>query len=158
MNDILLDPPPAPEAPKPGAGMKQMGIIMGLIAIVALLIGILLASGREDSSSTPTTLPAPVFTVAPTPAVNKYDAYLDHVYNNSGQANTITKASLIEYGDTICESLDNGRSIPYIVNYLSNYANSQSDNALFASVIFGAITYICDEYKGDLNLYLSTSN
>lgn len=158
MNDILLDPPPAPQAPKPGAGMKQMGIIMGLIAVVALLIGILLASGREDSSSTPTTLPAPVFTVAPTPAVNKYDAYLDHVYNNSGQANTISKGTLIEYGDTICNALSQGRTIPWIVSYLSENSTGYSDNALFASVIFGAITYICDEYKGDLNLYLSTSN
>ena len=161
MNDILLDPPspPTPEAPKPGAGMKQMGIIMGLIAIVALLLGILLASNKDDSSSSTVDTPqAPAQTYAPAPAVNKYDAYLDHVYNNSGQANTITKASLIEYGDTICQSLDNGRSIPYIVNYLSTYSNDQSDNALFASVIYGAITYICDEYKGDLNLYLSNSN
>jgi hypothetical protein len=157
MNDILLDPP-TPQAPKPGAGMKQMGIIMGLIAVVALLIGILLASGSKTSDSVVTTPPAPVQTYAPAPVVNKYEAYLDHVYNNSGQANTITKASLIEYGDTICSALDNGRTIPYIVGYLSNSSSGETDAALYASVIFGAITYICDEYKGDLNLYLSNSN
>ena len=158
MNDILLDPPspPTPEAPKPGAGMKQMGIIMGLIAIVALLIGILLASNKDDSSSSTVDTPqAPAQTYAPAPAVNKYDAYLDHVYNNSGQANTISKATLIEYGDTICNALGQGRTIPWIVSYLSENSTGYSDNALFASVIYGAITYICDQYKPDLNAYLA---
>ena len=160
MNDILLDPPtPTPTPPKPGSGMKQMGIIMALIAAVALLIGILIASGSSKSSS-PDTTPAlaPVITASPAPVLNKYDAYLEHVYNNSGQANTISKQNLIDYGDTICHSLDNGNSIAWIVNYLSNGSNGASDNELYASVVYGAITYLCDEYKGDLNLYLSTSN
>jgi hypothetical protein len=157
MNDIILDPP-TPQVPKPGAGMKQMGIIMALIAAVALLIGILLASAGKTSDSTVTTPPAPVQTYAPAPVVNKYDAYLNHVYNNSGQANTISKENLITYGDNICHSLDAGKTIGWIVNYLSSSAGGQSDNELFASVVYGAITYLCDEYKGDLNLYLSTSN
>ena len=155
----LTPPVPPMEQPKKDAnGMKLMGIIMILLAAVALLIGILIASGSNNSDSSTNTSPAPVETYAPAPVVNKYDAYLDHVYNNSGQANTISKASLIEYGDTICSALDNGRSISYIVNYLSDSSSGDTDAALYASVIFGAITYICDEYKGDLNLYLSRSN
>jgi hypothetical protein len=136
--------------------MKQMGIIMVLLAAVALLMGILIASG--DDSSSPAATNAPEQTYAPAPVLNKYQAYLDHVYNNSGQANTISKATLIEYGDTICSALDNGQSIPYIVEYLGDRSSGNTDAALYASVIFGAITYICDEYKGDLNLYLSNSN
>ncbi len=155
----LTPPLPSMEQPKKDAnGMKQMGIIMVLLAAVALLIGILLASRDGSSAPAATNPPAPVQTYAPAPVVNKYEAYLDHVYNNSGQANTITKADLIEYGDTICSALDNGRTIPYIVGYLSNSSSGETDAALYASVIFGAITYICDEYKGDLNLYLSNSN
>jgi hypothetical protein len=119
-------------------------------------MGILIASG--DDSSSPAATNAPEQTYAPAPVVNKYQAYLDHVYNNSGQANTISKATLIEYGDTICSALDNGQSIPYIVEYLGDRSSGNTDAALYASVIFGAITYICDEYKGDLNLYLSNSN
>lgn len=150
----LTPPVPPMEQPKKDAnGMKLMGIIMVLLAAVALLIGILIASGSNNSDSSTNT--APVETYAPAPVVNKYDAYLDHVYNNSGQANTISKATLIEYGDTICSALDNGQSIPYIVNYLSDRSSGDTDAALYASVIFGAITYICDEYKGDLNLYLN---
>jgi len=152
----LTPPVPPMEHPKKDAnGMKLMGIIMILLAAVALLIGILIASGSDNSDSSTNNAPAPVQTYAPAPVVNKYDAYLDHVYNNSGQANTISKATLIEYGDTICSALDNGQSIPYIVSYLSDRSSGDTDAALYASVIFGAITYICDEYKGDLNLYLN---
>ena len=155
----LTPPVPPMEQPKKDAnGMKLMGIIMVLLAAVALLIGILIASGSNNSDSSTNTPSAPVETYAPAPVVNKYEAYLDHVYNNSGQANSITKAELIEYGDTICSALDNGRTIPYIVSYLSDRSSGDTDAALYASVIFGAITYICDEYKGDLNLYLSSSN
>jgi hypothetical protein len=157
MNDILLDPPTPPSpTPKPGEGMKQMGIIMALIAVVALLIGILLASSQNDSSSPDTTpAPVPVITSPPAPAVNKYDAYYSHVMNNSGQANTWSKADVIEYGDLVCQSLDNGSSIARVVSVISNASSSTSDAELGASVVFGAITYLCDEYKLDLNAYLA---
>ena len=158
MTELTPPVPPIEQPKKDANGMKLMGIIMVLLAAVALLIGILIASGSNNSDSSTNTAPAPVETYAPAPVVNKYDAYLDHVYNNSGQANTISKATLIEYGDTICSALDNGRSISYIVDYLSDSSSGDTDAALYASVIFGAITYICDEYKGDLNLYLSGSN
>ena len=152
----LTPPLPNVDPPRSTNGMKQMGIIMILLAAVALLIGILIAS--RDDSSAPAATNAPVQTYAPAPVVNKYEAYLNHVYNNSGQANSINKSDLIGYGDTICSALDNGRTIPYIVSYLSDNSSGETDAALYASVIFGAITYICDEYKGDLNLYLSNSN
>ena len=157
MNDILLDPPTPPTpTPKPGEGMKQMGIIMALIAVVALLIGILLASSKNDSSSPDTTpAPAPVITLPSAPAVNKYDSYYNHVMNNSGQANTWSKADVIEYGDLVCQSLDNGSSIAQVVSVISNASNSTSDAELGASVVFGAITYLCDEYKLNLNAYLA---
>ncbi len=157
MNDILLDPPPAPQPEKKDTLTvnKKNFAIAFLAAAIAILAIVLIASGDNSSNSSTITTEAPVFTAAPAPAVNKYDAYLEHVYNNSGQANTISKASLIEYGDTICESLNSGRSIPWIVNYLSQASSGYSDNALFASVIYGAITYICDEYKPALNAYLA---
>jgi len=155
----LTPPVPPMEQPKKDAnGMKLMGIIMVLLAAVALLVGILIASGDDSSSPAATNPAAPAQTYAPAPVVNKYEAYLNHVYNNSGQANSINKSDLIGYGDTICSALDNGRTIPYIVSYLSDNSSGETDAALYASVIFGAITYICDEYKGDLNLYLSNPN
>jgi len=157
MNDILLDPPPAPQPEKKDTltiNKKNFAIAFLAVALFILFV-VVLASG--DKSSSPATSAAPIVTNPPitAPTVNKYDAYLDHVYNNSGQANTTSKAKLIEYGDIICEALDRGNSIAWIVNYLSNGSSGQSDNELYASIIYGAITYICDEYKGDLNLYLN---
>ena len=154
MNDIIFDPPPAPmPEPKKGITINPKYAVAFLVAAFAFLMLVIVAPG--DNEATPNTTAAPVQTYAPAPVVNKYDAYLEHVYNNSGQANTMTKAKLIEYGDIICEALDRGNSIAWVVNYLSNASSGQSDNELYASIVYGAITYICDEYKGDLNLYLN---
>ncbi|MEY4332679.1 MAG: hypothetical protein RLZZ196_1417 [Bacteroidota bacterium] len=157
MNDILLDPPPAPQPEKKDTFTinKKNFAIAFLVAAIAILIIVIAASGSNNSS--PATTAAPIVTDPPVTAapVNKYDAYLEHVYNNSGQANTMSKAKLIEYGDIICSVLDQGKTIPWIVNYLSNGSNTQSDNELYASIVYGAITYICDEYKYALNEYLA---
>jgi hypothetical protein len=153
MNDVLFDPPSPTPQPKKNFEINPKFALAFFFAAIAILIVVLAIPG--DKKETVTTTPAPVQTYAPAPAVNKYDSYLEHVYNNSGQANTMTKAKLIEYGDIICEALDNGRSIAWITSYLSTYSEGQSDVELYASIIYGSITYICDEYKGDLNLYLN---
>jgi hypothetical protein len=147
--------PPQPEDNKKNITPKQLGAAVFFIASLILLLIVIVAPSDNSSTSDTTNAPAPVITAAPAPPVNKYDSYLEHVYNNSGQANTMTKAKLIEYGDIICEALDNGRSIAWITSYLSEYSQGQSDVELYASIIYGAITYVCDEYKGDLNLYLN---
>ena len=155
MSEQFIPHPPSPQPPK-ASNMKQMAAIVFLIGAVALLIGILIAPGDKSSAPDTTIKSAPVITASPAPVVNKYDQYLEHVYNNSGQANTISKATLIEYGDTICQALDQGKTVAWIVNYLTvNGSGKQSDVELYASVVYGAIHYICSEYTGDLNLYLN---
>ena len=156
-NNFNPPTPPTPANPeKKTITQKQLFASLFFLGSFALLIGVIFAPGDKSSTNdTVAPAPAPVITAAPAPPVNKYDAYLEHVYNNSGQANTMTKAKLIEYGDIICEALDNGRSIAWITSYLSTYSEGQSDVELYASIIYGSITYICDEYKGDLNLYLN---
>jgi hypothetical protein len=157
MNDVLFDPPPAPTPePKKGITINPKYALAFAVAAFALLMLVIVAPGDKETAPVTTAAPAPVITASPAPAINKYDAYLDHVYNNSGQANTISKGTLIEYGDTICNALNQGRTIPWIVSYLSDNSTGYSDNALFASIIYGAITYICDEYKPDLNAYLAS--
>lgn len=129
-------------------------------ALVAIIIALIFLSSCGTTAVIKevqaTTTDAPIIT--PAPVVSKYDRYLEHVYNNSGQANTWTKAKLIEFGDLVCQSLDQNNSIAQVVNLLSSYSKTTSDMELFASVVYGSIHYICDEYIGDLNLYLSTSN
>ena len=155
MNDVIFDPPTPAPTPEPKKGLTinpKYALAFAIAAFVLLIVVIAIPGDKQNT--VPNTV-APVQTYAPAPVVNKYDAYLEHMYNNSGQANTISKADLIEYGDLICGALDSGRTIPWIVNYLSTNASGQSDVELFASLVYASITYICDEYKGDLNLYLS---
>ena len=89
-----------------------------------------------------------------TPATNKYDNYYAHVVNNSGQANTESKADVIEFGDLVCQALDNGNSVQYVVKLLNGYAKSNSDIELYAAIITGAVMYLCSEYNGALQNYL----
>ena len=151
----LTPPLPSMEQPKKTITINPKYALAFAVAAFALLMLVILAPSDNKSATVTTDAPAQTFAPTPVPPVNKYDAYLDHVYNNSGQANTISKGTLIEYGDTICNALGQGRTIPWIVSYLSENSTGYSDNALFASVIYGSITYICDEYKPDLNAYLS---
>ena len=88
------------------------------------------------------------------PVTNKYDDYYTHVLNNSGKANSMAKSEIIEFGDVVCEALDKGRTVAWIVSFLEDYADSTSDNEFFASIIFGAVTYICAEHQEKLQNYL----
>jgi hypothetical protein len=157
MNDILLDPPPAPQPEKKDTLTinKKNFAIAFLAAAIAILVIVLIASA--SSSSSPATTAAPIVTNPPitAPPVNKYDAYLDHVYNNSGQANSMSKSELIEYGDIICNALDQGKTIAWITSYLANGSNTQSDLQLYASIVYGAVKHICPEYMSDMQSYLN---
>ena len=154
MTDLLFDPPPAPKPePKKGITINPKYAMAFFIAAFAVLITVLLVPGNSTpTTTTVATTQAPVITAAP---VNKYDQYLEHVYNNSGQANSMSRAKLIEYGDTICGALDQGKTIGWIVSYLANGSNTQSDLELYASIVSGAVKYICSEYIGDLDLFLN---
>lgn len=95
-------------------------------------------------------------TVAPyvAPVTNKYDDYYAHVLKNSGQANSESKADVIEFGDLVCQSLDAGNSVQKVVALLNSYAETTSDRELYAAVITGAIMYLCSEYNSALQNYL----
>lgn len=96
----------------------------------------------------PVEVPAPAKT-------NKYDDYMDHVLNNSGQANsTWSKAQLIEFGDLVCGALDNGNSIRDVINLMNSYAVTSSDTELFVSVLVGAVMNLCPEYTYELESYV----
>lgn len=156
MTEQFIPHPPSPQDKDTVTFNKKNLAIAFLAVAIAILIIVIAASGSKSSS--PATTAAPIVTNPPitaAPVTNKYDDYMNHVYNNSGQANTWTKAQLIEFGDLVCQALDEGTPIPRIVNLLSSYAKTTSDMELFASVLYGSITYICPEYKYALNEYLA---
>lgn len=112
-------------------------------------------SGNSDKPAAKTVQNLPPQTLPPaSAAANKYDNYYEHVLNNSGRANTMAKADVIELGDLVCSALDEGNSIRAVVNLMSSYSSGTQDSEYFASVIFGAVTYLCPEYTADMRAFL----
>jgi hypothetical protein len=101
---------------------------------------------------------APVSTNPPitAPATNKYEDYVAWVKSNSGQANTTSESLIIETGDIICNALDAGRSVKQVADLMEESAVSSSDIELFAAVLYGAVQYLCPEYRQAMTDYLAT--
>jgi hypothetical protein len=153
----LTPPPSLPPAKDTFNIAKKNFIIIILSLFITVLVLVLAIRSSDSSQDSNTTVPVtqPIPTNPPPAIVNKYDAYMDHVLNNSGQANTWSKAEVIEFGDLVCGALDNNTSIRSVVNLLNSYAKTNSDVELFASVMIGSIRHICPEYQSDLNYYLN---
>jgi hypothetical protein len=135
---------------------KQLAIAMFIFASFALLIGVIIAPSDKASITKDTVASSPSYTIPSSPPVNKYDDYVNYVLNNSGQANTWSKADVIRFGDLVCQALDNNNPIRSVVTLLEGYSKSVSDAELFASVMIGSINNLCPEYKSDLSYYLNS--
>jgi hypothetical protein len=147
---------------------KNLTIASLAVVVVVLIIIIVIVSLSSGDSNTiiekskdkvVSTDPS-LKTIPPqtSPVVtNKYDDYLNHVLNNSGQANTWTKSQLIEFGDLVCGALDNGNTVSQVVLVLNNYAETNSDIELFAAVLYASINNICPQYISQLNTYINNA-
>ena len=154
MSDMQYTTPPLPPTPAPKKDNKLQIVAASFfgLAVVVLILAVALPSSNSDSNTTSATdAPAPVITAAP---VNKYDSYYQHVLNNSGQANSMAKSKVIEFGDLVCQALDEGNSVAQVVNVVSSAVGSTSDLELGAAVIFAAVKYICPEYQAMMDAYL----
>lgn len=146
-NNIVPPLPPTPQAPKKDNKTQILAASFFALAAAILVLVIVLPSSNSDTSG-----PAPVITAAP---VNKYDQYYEYVLNNSGQANSTAKSKVIEFGDLVCQALDQGNSVAQVANVVSSAVGSTSDLELGAAVIFAAVKYICPEYQAMMDAYLS---
>lgn len=135
--------------------------ILVAILVVVVAIGVyVLASSRGESTSAPAavTTTTAAANISAGDATNKYDDFMAYARENSGQANAMGSAELIEYGDLVCQSLDNGYSIATVVDTVSRASGTASDLELGAAVISGAISYICPEYTQALETYLGSDS
>ena len=154
----MSDAPLAPPIPPPSGSKNNTTVVVIVAAIAAVIITALIvlgvSSGKSSTDVADTTVNTVPYVPTPEPASNKYDQYYGHVLDNSGQANSMSKSDVIEFGDLVCQSLDNGNSVAAVVKILSDSSADNSDVELAASVVFGAITYLCPEYRSDLQTYL----
>jgi hypothetical protein len=152
-----LNPPSLPEGNKKDTitfNKKNLSLAFSIVALVILVI--ILIAGSESSDDSSSTKDTVAQQPAPSPATNKYDDYMDHVLNNSGKANSWSKSDIIEFGDLVCQALDEGNSIRAVVNLLNSYASTTSDVEFFASIMTGAVIHICPEYKPAMSAYLNS--
>ena len=161
MTDLPAPTPPASSS-EPSPKAKFYAMIFFGVAVLILAAAIAVPgdnSGSDATDSTTTT----VYTSAIDPIgegdiapVNKYDAYYQHMLDNSGRANTAAKSSVIELGDLVCQSLDEGNSVAAVVKVLADASTDAADMELAAAAVYGAITYLCPEYAANLSAYLNT--
>jgi hypothetical protein len=118
-------------------------IVVGAIASAIMLAG---------CSSTPpavTVTAAPAIAV-PAPRVSDDAGYLSNmrrVYNFTG----VSDAKLLDVGNTACESLDAGVTVPKLHTTLTTTPGA--DPAMGNAILAGAIVFLCDEYLPALNAF-----
>lgn len=143
------------EAQAPQHLSNDKKAIIGLLLVVVALGTYLFATTRDDSPA-PAAVTTTVAIEAPAEdTTNKYEDYVAYVRDNAGRANSIDAAQLIEFGDLVCGSLDNGYSIGAVVDVISRSSSSYADVSLGAALIYGAVTKLCPEYDPILQAYLN---
>lgn len=89
---------------------------------------------------------SPPVTEAPAPELNKFDQYLEMLYNESAQARSWTESDLLELGTTVCEVFDTGGTIDGVIQIFSNNSTGAYDDELYSAVIAGSVLFLCPEW------------
>jgi hypothetical protein len=125
---------------------------MKKVILTALAVLSLTACGKETIREVLVTTPP---TEAPAaPEVNKYDAYLNSLYDNSAQARTWTEDQLLKFGTLVCDAFGSGNTLARVIDVLQPYSNGSYDDELFAAIIAGSVTHLCPEYTSMIQAQL----
>jgi hypothetical protein len=124
---------------------------MKKVILAAMAVLSLTACGKETIREVLVTTPS---TEAPAPEVNKYDAYLNSLYDNSAQARTWTEDQLLKFGTLVCDAFGAGNTLARVIDVLQPYSNGSYDDELFAAIIAGSVTHLCPEYTSMIQAQL----
>lgn len=114
------------------------------IAILIASLTILAGCGKETIREVLVTTPP---TEAPAaPEANKFDQYLDMLYNESAQARSWTEADLLELGTTVCQVFDQGGTIDGLIAVFNENSTGNYDDELYSAVIAGSVIFLCPEW------------
>lgn len=148
-----------PPSPPPSGNKNSYTIVVIATAVTAVIITALIVFGMSSSDKSSTDVADTAANTTPyvstsEPVSNKYDRYYEYVLDNSGRANTMPKSDVINLGDLICQYLDSGNSIAELVALLAEKSADTSAQELSAEGIFGAIEYLCPEYRSNLQTHI----
>ena len=123
------------------------------IAILVASLTILAGCGKETIREVLVTTPP---TEAPvTPEANKFDQYLDMLYNESAQARSWAEEDLLELGSTVCQAFDEGGTIDGIISIFNENSTGNYDDELYSAVIAGSVIFLCPEWADYVKEQLS---
>ena len=123
------------------------------IAILIASLTILAGCGKETIREVLVTTPP---TEAPAaPEANKFDQYLDMLYNESAQARSWREADLLELGTTVCQVFDQGGTINGLIAVFNENSTGNYDDELYSAVIAGSVIFLCPEWANYVNKQLS---
>ena len=123
------------------------------IAILVASLTILAGCGKETIREVLVTTPP---TEAPvTPEANKFDQYLDMLYNESAQARSWAEEDLLELGTTVCQAFDEGGTIDGIIGIFNENSTGNYDDELYSAVIAGSVIFLCPEWADYVKEQLS---
>lgn len=123
------------------------------IAILVASLTILAGCGKETIREVLVTAPP---TEAPvTPEANKFDQYLDMLYNESAQARSWAEEDLLELGTTVCQAFDEGGTIDGIIGIFNENSTGNYDDELYSAVIAGSVIFLCPEWADYVKEQLS---
>ena len=143
--------PPIPPTPK---NSSQRTILSAALAAVVIAIVAVVIATRPDSNSSTESFDSSA-QIEESQSGNKYDNYYQYVRNESGMANSESKAMVIEFGDYVCGLFDSGASVEQIIDEMRKYTvGSEFVSEYATAVLFGATTYLCPEYKALIKDYL----
>lgn len=123
------------------------------IAILVASLTILAGCGKETIREVLVTTPP---TEAPaTQEANKFDQYLDMLYNESAQARSWAEEDLLELGTTVCQAFDEGGTIDGIIGIFNENSTGNYDDELYSAVIAGSVIFLCPEWADYVKEQLS---
>jgi hypothetical protein len=124
---------------------------MKKVILAALAVVSLAACGKETVREVLVTTPP---TEAPAPEVNKYDQYLNFLYNESAQARSWDEQKLLELGTLVCDWFEGGNNVAGLIDLFSSYSDGSYDTEFYAVIMAGSVTILCPEYQSYVSAQL----
>jgi len=124
--------------------MKKLSIATALVAVLVLAGCGQKETIREVLVTTPPT-------EAPAAELSKYDQFLEFAYNEAAQSREWTDAKLLELGAIVCDSFEAGASLDSVIQVFSDNADGSYDTEFYATILAGAVSYLCPEFEAYVN-------
>ena len=125
---------------------KRKGTMKKSLTVAAVVAGLVLAGCGQKETIREVLVTTPPTEAPATQEANKFDQYLDMLYNESAQARSWTEADLLELGTTVCEVFDQGGTIDGLIEVFNENSSGNYDDELYSAVIAGSVIFLCPEW------------